>query len=301
MGLSTVDAFKHMNFGSAGTVCLSGDDLKQYQKYLLMIAEDIISVCEENGLTYHLTGGTALGAVRHHGFIPWDDDMDIDISGDDFPRFCRKFSEKYADKYWLHTCNTHDYGMTINRVRLKGSVFRGREDIGNEECGFFVDLMRMENVPDNILIRYLHGFLCMGMGFLLSCRNFYKNRELMKQLADNNPDFRKAYLIKSTVGRFISFITLDRWTRMTQGVYGCCHNSKSRYISVPSGRKHYFGELRLREGFVTSVKCRFEGHMWCIPSDYDGYLRSMYGDYMSLPPESDREGHIILELKFPGQ
>jgi len=191
--------------------------------------------------------------------------------------------------------------MTINRVRLKGSVFRGREDIGNEECGFFVDLMRMENVPDNILIRYLHGFLCMGMGFLLSCRNFYKNRELMKQLADNNPDFRKAYLIKSTVGRFISFITLDRWTRMTQGVYGCCHNSKSRYISVPSGRKHYFGELRLREGFVTSVKCRFEGHMWCIPSDYDGYLRSMYGDYMSLPPESDREGHIILELKFPGQ
>ncbi len=299
MGLSTVKAFKHMNKDAAGTVRLAGEDLKRYQQYLLKITEDIIGVCEEQGIVYHLTGGTCLGAVRHRGFIPWDDDIDIDISGDQFDLFVRKFGEKYPDKYWIHTAKTHDYGMTVNRVRLKGSVFRGREDIGNAECGFFVDLLRMENVPDFKPFRWLHGFLCMGMGFLLSCRNFHKNRALMKQLAQDNPDFRKAYRIKVSIGWLLSVLPLDCWTRMTQAVYGMCSNSRSEYVSVPAGRKHYFGELRKRRDFYETTKGTFEGHEWDIPRDYDGYLRSMYGDYMKIPPEADREGHILLELKWP--
>ena len=77
---STVDQFKQQ-LNVDGAVRLSGDLLKRYQQYLLEIAEDIISVCEEENITYHLTGGSALGAVRQGGFIPWDDDMDIDILG----------------------------------------------------------------------------------------------------------------------------------------------------------------------------------------------------------------------------
>ncbi len=299
MGLSTVETFKHMNRDAADTLHMTGEDLKRYQQYLLKISEDIIGVCEESGIVYHLTGGTCLGAVRHHGFIPWDDDMDIDISGDQFDLLVSKLKEKYPDKYWIHTAQTHDYGMTVNRVRLKGSVFRGREDIGNEECGFFVDLIRMENVPNSKPLRYIHGFLCMSMGFLLSCRNFHKNRVLMKQLARDYPEFRKVYRIKASIGRLLSVLPLDWWTRATQGVYGMCHNRHSEYVSVPAGRKHYFGELRKRSDFFETTKCVFEGHAWDVPRDYDGYLRSMYGDYMKIPPETDREDHILLELKWP--
>ena len=299
MGLSTVDAFKHMNTDSDRFLHLEGTDLRRYQLELLKIADDIISVCNENKINYHLTGGSALGAVRHHGFIPWDDDMDIDILGDDFERFCQKFQEKFADKYWLHTCNTHNYGMTINRVRLKDSVFRGREDVNNEECGFFVDLVRIENVSDFVLLRYLHGFFCMAFGFLLSCRNFYENRSFMKELAAENEQFGRIYKIKSIIGKLTSVMSLDRWTKLTQKVYGACRNSDSKYVSVPAGRKHFFGELRKRDDFVKTRTAVFEGKQWEIPYDYDGYLTQMYGDYMTPPKKGEYEGHILLELKWP--
>ena len=299
MKLSTVDTFKHMKFNPENCICLEGTQLRKYQQYLLMIAADIIRVCEEYQITYHLSGGSCLGAVRHQGFIPWDDDMDLDILGDDFDLFAEKFLERFGDKYWLHTCKTHDYGMTVSRVRLKGSVFRAREDLKNEECGFFVDLMRIENVSDHALIRNLHGFLCMASGFLLSCRNFYQNRAFMKELAEQNPEFYRVYRIKVRIGFLTAALSLDTWTRLTQKIYGACHNSSSRYVTVPGGRKHFFGELRKREGFVTSVKASFEGYKWNIPSDYDEYLKSMYGEYMVPPEKTEQEEHILLELQFP--
>lgn len=299
MGLSTVTAFKKLNTEGEGYIHLEGDLLRKYQQAIVGITEDIIDVCEENNITYHLTGGSALGAVRHKGFIPWDDDMDIDMLGSDFDRFEEAFLKKYGDKYWVHSYKTKGYGMLVNRVRLKNSVFRGREDVGNEECGFFVDIMRIENTFDNKILRDLHGILCMGMGLLLSCRNFYNNRVLMKEMIKNNPDVKKVFMFKIRLGWLISFLSVNRWTRMTQACYGACKNNKSKYVTVPAGRNHYFGEMYKRADFVETTEAEFEGHMWKIPKEYDAYLRHMYKDYMKIPKEGDREVHVLLELKFP--
>lgn len=152
MKLSTVSTFKKMNTDDERYIHLEGELLRKYQHSLIGIAQDVINVCEEENITYHLTGGSALGAVRHHGFIPWDDDMDIDMLGSDFDRFERAFLKKFGDKYWVHSYKTVGYGMTVNRVRLKNSVFRGREDINNQECGFFIDVLRIENTYNNTLI-----------------------------------------------------------------------------------------------------------------------------------------------------
>lgn len=101
MNLSTFDVFKTLQVPCSDCIELKGDILRRYQNELLHIAEDIVEVCESEHITWHLTGGSALGAVRHHGFIPWDDDLDIDILGEDFDRFAMAFNKRYADKYWL--------------------------------------------------------------------------------------------------------------------------------------------------------------------------------------------------------
>ena len=297
---STVDQFKQQ-LNIEGAVRLSGDLLKRYQTYLLGIAEDIISVCEEENITYHLTGGSALGAVRHGGFIPWDDDMDIDILGSDFDRFEKAFLDRFSDKYWLHTYKKHNYGILVSRVRLKNSVFRAREDSENDECGFFVDLIRIENTYNNPVLRFMHGMDCMGMGFLLSCRNYFQNRKHILDMAGDNKKLIAVLKIKIFIGRLISFRSLDKWAAKTQRCYSRCKNNRSKWVSVPAGRRHYFGEMYKRADFVESSQFSFEGHMWNVPKDYDGYLRNMYGDYMQLPAPEDREEHVILELKFPGE
>ena len=285
---STVDQFKQpLNID--GAVQLIGETLVRYQKYLISIAEDIISVCEEENIAYHLTGGSALGAVRHGGFIPWDD----------FDRFEKAFMARFSDKYWFHTYRKNNYGILVTRVRLRNSVFRAREDIDNDECGFFVDILRIENTFDNPVLRFIHGMECMRMGFLLSCRNYYHNRKTVLTMAGDNRKLAAVLKIKIFIGRLISRRSLDKWAEKTQQCYSRCRNNNSVYVSVPAGRKHFFGELYRRDGFVDAVKMNFEGHMWNVPKDYDAYLRNMYGDYMRLPAPDERECHVILELEFP--
>lgn len=310
---STFDFFKLVSKYTEGMIRLDGELLKKYQSVVLSVAEDIIAVCEEENITYHLTGGSALGAVRHHGFIPWDDDIDIDILSSDFDRFVEAFGKAYPEKYSIQTCRTPRYGIMINKVRLRDSVMRGKEDLDSPDCGIFVDLIRIENTFDNAVLRKIHGFFCMGMGFLLSCRNFYKNRKLMMQLLDSlaeNPAFeerqqlketRKVFRNKIRIGRLLAFMTVRRWAILTQWCYGLCKNGNSEYVSVPGGRNHYFGEMYRRDGFVETVPMEYEGHMWRVPKDYDGYLRHMYGDYLNVPEGDQREEHVILELRFPGE
>ncbi len=299
MKLSTVELFKNLKSSSKQLIHVEGETLLKYQKVLIGISEDIIEVCEEENIPYYLLGGSALGAVRHKGFIPWDDDMDMGILGDDFESFVAAFKNKHSDKYWVHTYNTPDYGILTNRIRLKNSICRAREDVNNEECGFYVDIFRIENTFNNRILYNIHGALCMGMGLLLSCRNFYKNRDLMLELSKDNKKVRRVFNIKICIGKFLSICSLQWWAVNTQRCYALCKNSSSKYVTIPAGRKHYFGETLLRTVFGKPVDCDFEGHRWKIPQNAHAYLSNLYGDYMKIPTVEDRESHVLLELSFP--
>ena len=301
MNLSTFDALKKLSATDNKGIRLEGALLKKYQSFLLEIAHDIIEVCEEEHITYQLSGGSCLGAVRHNGFIPWDDDIDINILADDVRKFAVCMRRKYGNKYWVGTPYDDNYESLISTVKMKDTIARGFDMPNDDECGICVDLFPMVNTYDNAVLRNLHGFLCMVCGFALSCRRFYSNRNTLHKLINDDKELMKAYRVKVSIGFLLSFLSSKKWVNLTNACYTGCKNSNSKYISIPAGRKHFFGELYLREGMTETVLHAFEQYQWRIPRHFDDYLKKLYGDYMQIPPESKRETHIRTELKFPGE
>lgn len=302
MGLSTVSTFKTLQNENNKLKKMNDGQLKSLQKVLLEIIDDIDFVCEKYDITYNLGGGSALGAIRHNGFIPWDDDLDINMPRKDYKKFCEFFIKEFSKKYWLHTPEkTKDYGLAFARIRKKGTVFRSREDLYNtDEAGVYIDLFIIENIYDSVILRYLQGFLSMAFGFLLSCRNFYRNKHFYMDMVKNNRKLRLKFRMKIIIGFFISWISVDKMTHIWNNVNSMCKNDNSKYVSVPVGRNHFFGEIYERNKFCKTIKHIFEGESRKLPIciDYDGYLTHMYGDYMKIPKKENRETHIFLEFKL---
>ena len=295
MGFSTVDAFKHLK--SSEAVEISEADLRRLQCVLVEIVADIHAVCCENGLNYMLGGGSALGACRHKGFVPWDDDVDINMPRRDYDRFVPLFRARFGDRYWIHTpAETLNYGLALGRIRLKGTSVKTREDLANgqTECGAFVDIFIVENCPSNRVLRALHGVGSLALGFLYSCRKFFYERRFVRRWAGENVQMSGVFRLKLTVGFFTAFASLDFWTRLWDRWNRLCCDDASKYVTVPVGRRHYFGELTSRAGFCETVDAEWEGLKVRVSRDLDGYMRRLYGaDYMTPPPPDKREKHVL--------
>lgn len=300
MGLSTINAFKHIQSEQSGVVLLTNEQLQALQRTLNSMLKDVVSCCKKHGLTYELGGGSCLGAVRHHGFIPWDDDVDLNMPRKDHDIFVRCFAQEYGDRYWVHTPEqTKGYGLTLSRVLLKGTSVKTREDFHNEECGAFIDIFVIENTYDNGLLRWVHGVGALALGLVQSCAKFYRDRielmELVSSVTDEKErkQYRRIFRIKIAIGALTHFRSLDDWTKAADRWYSRCSNTESKYVSIPSGRKHFFGELYERKTILPGVRMEYEGEQYLVPRNYDVYLTRMYGDYMILPREEDRERHIF--------
>ena len=299
MSLSTFDFLK--NSCPEGGFYLDDTQLKALQKTLFTMLQDISCLAEDNGIPIYLSGGTVLGAVRHGGFIPWDDDIDVHVERKNYDRFFALLREHRADTYWLHTPEeTADYGILSSRIRLKGSNVRLREDAYGNECGVCIDLTPIENVYDSRFLYAVQGLLCMGSGFLLSCRKFYRDRKELIALFRGKTGAMRVFRIKNTIGFLISWGSVDFWTHAARAAYSMCRNDSSQRVSVPAGRRHFFRETYQRSTFCGREKILFEGKPFYCTSDPDSYMRALFGQhYMEIPPETKREKHVFFSFVLP--
>ncbi|MGB4093981.1 MAG: LicD family protein [Ruminococcus flavefaciens] len=298
MKLETTSIFKNLKSKSASLIELDDEMLSRLKECILEIAHDVIEVCEENNVSYHLTGGSALGAVRHHGFIPWDDDMDLDMERKDVKRFLAAFSKKYGDKYWIHNDSSSEkFCIPFIQIRKKGTINRGILDAFREECGVYIDIAIIENTYNNPIRRKIHGIGSLFLGFAVSCRRFCRDRKYLLNLSDD-PEVIKIFKTKIFFGRLFSFLSLRKWTQLYSKWNSKCKDTSTKYVTVPTGRNHFFREMYERKDFCESTTMEFEGNTWKIPKAYDKYLTHMYGDYMKIPKGSDREKHVLLEFKL---
>lgn len=266
------------------------DVLRKVQLAQLEIAREIRRVCEENDIRYVLCDGTFLGAIRHKGFIPWDDDMDIAMVRSEYEKFCRIAPEKLKPEYFLQTWYSDEaYALPFAKVRKRGTLFVEAKSKQLKENGFFVDIFPLDFAWEDPqkqaeLIQKLLSIYRMK---LMKCGYtpwMEGDRVLWKK--------RMGYLYYQVKAMFVSGEDLSRAfdqlaTSVSPTGLVCerCDISHDKPFPV--------------DLFENPVDCIFENEVFAGPSDYDKYLTINYGDYMRLPPEDQRENrHQVEKLDF---
>jgi lipopolysaccharide cholinephosphotransferase len=248
--------------------------LRSVQLKELSILCAIRDVCENNHIDYWLDGGTILGAVRHGGFIPWDDDIDIAMRKEDIPRFVEAAKRELPDNLFMQTMDTDpSCRLPITKVRDNNSFFVENGDDFNRPYhkGLYVDifpLMPYPSVSKAFCKRVVRGY-CRANGILLQ---------------------QHTYSWRSVAELF--WFGAKRLFYSLQWSLACCIFSKDKFFSNTLETNGYGIIHRVEDIFPTST-IKFEGEIFRAPANPDAYLRNIYGDYMQLPPEEKRKGHAI--------
>ncbi len=260
--------------------------LPEIQQVSLEIVKKIHEICEELNLRYYLAYGTLIGAIRHQGFIPWDDDLDIMMPRADYrilQAYFRDHKQELAPLELLCPATNADYPYTIGRVSHSGYVI----DTDNEKpCGLgvFVDVYPLDYVGNteeeytrikNKASRY--ASLC----FLSTRKRCTKgNTKSTLKLLVKFP----AFLVAKLFGKKFFFRKLEKLALTYDG-------QPTAYIGCVEWGGDGVKDVYPVEWFGQGQALPFEDARLIVPDNYDSVLRRMYGDYMQLPPEEDRIAH----------
>ena len=299
--LETHDLLKGTLSHRQGMHRITEEERRVIKDVIMEITMDVAAVCEELKIPYMLGGGSALGAVRHHGFIPWDDDLDLNVPRKYIDTLIDAVKERYGEKYTIEIpVETEGYLSSFIQIHRRDTVFR--EYLWQDEaaCGIKIDIFVIENTYDSKLRRYWHGVRVDAGLFLLSCYRMFLWRKEYMALAQGDASAKRSMRIKQIIGAPIALMPRFFY-RHVQRCMQKCHDEHSRYVSIPSGRRHFFGELYERGQLMDTQQMEFEGQLLPVTRAYDHYLSRLYGDYMVLPPEEKREQHVLYDLKLPGE
>lgn len=267
------------------------EELSIIKKCELNILREIKRICDANNINFILGGGTLIGAVRHKGFIPWDDDIDIAMLRSDYEVFIKAASDLPDYMVVLSHPAYEKYGEQMTKVMDIRAIFRERfaqnVDI---PAGVFVDIFVFDNVPSNQISRMVHRF---------------KNYTLRKMiLLANDYNFTK-YGWKKEAYKLLQKMIKPFPVKSLQKAYDKnaqrYNRQKTDKVVSLSGSYGYKKETVPVSYLEDLVFVEFENDMYCAPREYDAFLRSVYGDYMKLPPkEKQVNKHTLAELDLSG-
>lgn len=281
---------------------ISDDELIKLQCVLVNMLLDIQNACDKIGVEFVLCGGSCLGAVRHHGFIPWDDDVDISIFREEWEVFKCHFDEFLSEKYILEAPNykNQDSKYPWAKIYLKGTELVDIFDVNYPyEHGISIDVFVIENVADTKLIRFFDSIISTGIKFVSTSILFYKYPSpFVKKAFSLTLRSRFYYMMRRCLGFVCSLVSHKRWLKWYD-LFISRHHNNSAIVTIPTGTRLYSGEMLSRGIWKPFSKVQFCDHEMNIPHNSDKYLSNLYGkNYMQVPPKEKQETHSVLRIKF---
>jgi len=260
------------------------------RQIMLDILAAIDKLCKDNGLTFYLAAGTLLGAVRHKGFIPWDDDIDILLLREDYDKLVKILKEQ-TEFPWLSAASTDDEGFywPFCKAYDNRNIAQGIHLI--DECAFFgiwVDVFPIDNFPDTEKER---------QKFMKRC-HFYRSWIVAMRANFKTEKFGKKFLPKLFLSGLAHIVGKKRVVRWARDYMTRYNKQETKWVGSPCTT--YPREYWEKVTMFPPTEVEFEGKKYHAFACWDAYLRSMYNDYMQLPPEEKRHAHNVTAYWKPG-
>lgn len=265
---------------------LTQEQLRQVQMIQLEMLQEVDRICEKCNISYNIIAGTLLGAVRHGGYIPWDDDADVALLRPEYEKF-RKACKTELDTtrfYFQDHRSTKGYRWGYGKLRRKKTLFlREYQEHMPYEQGVFIDIFPLDGVPDNYYVRSIHNFECFCVRKILWSK--------VGKVAHKNIWMRKWYGLLDRIPEKKVFAYYHQMIKRA-------NRKKTRMVRIlmfptPNNEYGYY-----RNWYEKSREIVFEGNTFRGICDFDSYLSFKFGDYMQLPPEEKRKVHPVSDLRL---
>ncbi len=248
---------------------------ERIQHHSINILREIDRICRANDIPYFITNGTLLGAVRHKGFIPWDDDIDVAMLRPDFNRFVKHAREWLSAPYEFISPEIYEKCPGELSKVIDGSTTLIERWSYNQLGGVYVDVWVLDAVSDKRWQRRLHFSAYKVLNRLLYMRN--------------RDPYKRGHGMSSWWPRIVQSLfknsTLQRWMHKVQTA--CDFDKHDKICMLDNGEKSIISKKVIGQ----RKEYEFESQLFFGPEDYDTYLRALYGEYMELPPENKRRVH----------
>lgn len=257
---------------------MTSSELRRLQLVQVDLLKEFDRICRLHGIKYIIGSGTLLGAVRYKGFIPWDDDIDVEMLREDYEKFSKIAKQKLNEKVFFQDHKTDKaYPWLFGKLRKNGTsaVRLGQEHL-KMHGGIFIDIFPRDPMPNSENGKKAYEFVARICRKILYARIMRVNAE--------NSIARFGWTLVSVIPKFIPF-----------GIECMLRNSidpnVSKRVRSYGYHGHYETEGYDKRWFTKLTEIEFEGGTYYAPADFDGYLTFVYGaDYMTPPPESERTG-----------